>query len=367
MERKGGGARPRKSTGAAAGGGVFRRGAGRGTGPVGQSDGYAGRRASRGSGGATPPGGFYPPGGTGGTGSGFSSGARAAGAPYIRRLLPLLILLIAGYFIIKSCGLIGGPAEELLPTTVRTDVSSTTARWTTAPTITGNPANNDIDASTGITGPRTPRTVIRGNGQDTVTLMVYMCGTDLESESGMATADLNEMLYADVGDHVNIIVETGGTTRWRNSVIRSDTNQRYRVTDTGLEPLEEDLGRRVMTDPDTLRDFVSYCAERYPANRYALIFWDHGGGTLGGYGYDQVFPGEGAMSIGEIDGALESAGVTFDFVGFDACLMATLETAYMMNYHADYLIASEETEPGIGWYYTDWITALSADPSMPTS
>ncbi|MBO6015068.1 MAG: peptidase C11, partial [Lachnospiraceae bacterium] len=53
-------------------------------------------------------------------------------------------------------------------------------------------------------------------------------------------------------------------------------------------------------------------------------------------------------------------------VGFDACLMATAETVLMMDVFGDYLIASEETEPGIGWYYTNWLTALGKDTSMST-
>ena len=73
------------------------------------------------------------------------------------------------------------------------------------------------------------------------------------------------------------------------------------------------------------------------------------------------------MSLSGLDFALESAGVKFDFIGFDACLMATVETALTMSEYADYLIASEETGPGVGWYYTDWLTALGMDPSMPTS
>ena len=46
--------------------------------------------------------------------------------------------------------------------------------------------------------------------------------------------------------------------------------------------------------------------------------------------------------------------------------MATAETALMLNNYADYLIASEETEPGIGWYYTNWLTKLGSNTSMPT-
>ena len=46
--------------------------------------------------------------------------------------------------------------------------------------------------------------------------------------------------------------------------------------------------------------------------------------------------------------------------------MATMENALMLTDYADYLIASEETEPGVGWYYTNWLTKLSSNPSMPT-
>ena len=72
------------------------------------------------------------------------------------------------------------------------------------------------------------------------------------------------------------------------------------------------------------------------------------------------------MDLAEIDQALTNADVAFDFIGFDACLMANTETALMLAEHADYLIASEETEPGIGWYYTDWLSALSKNTSMST-
>ena len=72
------------------------------------------------------------------------------------------------------------------------------------------------------------------------------------------------------------------------------------------------------------------------------------------------------MSLAGINTALKNAGVKFDFIGFDACLMATVETALMLDEYADYMIASEETEPGIGWYYTNWLTKLSANTSMPT-
>lgn len=212
---------------------------------------------------------------------------------------------------------------------------------------------------------RSKYTTIKGGGKDTVTLMIYLCGSDLESEHGMATSDLNEMLHANLNDDkVNIIVETGGAKKWNNSVISNKTNQRYRVTSRGIQILNKDVGRKSMVNPDTLTDFIQFCAKNYPANRYMLILWDHGGGAISGYGYDQT--ASGTMTLDKLNNALKKGGVKFDFIGFDACLMGTLETAVVTEQYADYLIASEEAEPGTGWYYTNWLTALSKNPSIGT-
>jgi len=237
----------------------------------------------------------------------------------------------------------------------------------------GTPTSTTSSADTGaypvdtsVSGlARDKRIVLRGNGGDTATIMVYMCGTDLEAQGGMASSDLQEMLYAEISDKVNIIVETGGTAKWQNNVISNRTNQRYRVTNEGLELLEADLGRRSMVNPDTLSDFIKYCKTGYPADRYLLVMWDHGGGSLSGYGHDQYYPND-SMTLDEIATAIKNGGCTFDLIGFDACLMATLETAIVLEPYADYMIASEEVEPGIGWYYTGWITALSKNTSLPT-
>ncbi len=205
-----------------------------------------------------------------------------------------------------------------------------------------------------------------GNGQDTFTIMIYMCGTDLESKYGMATSDLQEMMRATISDKVNIIVETGGCSKWKTSKISNTTRQIYKVTTNNLDVVKENAGTGSMTDPNNLADFIQYCKKNYTADRYALIFWDHGGGTLSGYGYDEKYPDKSSMTLAKIDDALSKGNVKFDFIGFDACLMATLENALVCEKYADYLLASEETEPGTGWYYTRWLTELSKNTSKPT-
>ena len=209
-------------------------------------------------------------------------------------------------------------------------------------------------------------TTIKGDGTDTSTILVYMCGTDLESHSAMGTSDLNEMISATVGKNINLIVYTGGCKRWRNSAVSSNYNQIWQISGGNIKCLVENAGTASMTKPETLSSFIQWAVKKYPANRTSLIFWDHGGGSVTGYGYDEKYPRSGSMTLSGINTALKTAGVKYDFIGFDACLMATAETALVVGNYADYMIGSEETEPGIGWYYTNWLSRLSADPSLET-
>ena len=339
---------------------VFKRGDGLSTGPVGNAD-YSQRPSgpSHLSGGSSSSGG----GPRGSYGSGGSGGG-------------LLKLIIIGAIVLfgggSLSGLFGGSSGS---TSTYTDTGSSSSGSTgtySNPLAAYQSQQTYADTSTAevntsvASGARDKYTKLIGNGSDKVTVMVYMCGTDLESNYGMATSDLNEMAYATHSDKVNIIVETGGAKQWQNSVISSKTNQLWKVADKGLLSLNKNMGSMQMTDPSTLQSFIQTCAKDYPADRYMLILWDHGGGSVQGYGYDELYP-NGTMTINKIASALKNGGVKFDFVGFDACLMANMETAVAVQPYADYLIASEETEPGTGWYYTDWLSTLAKNTSTPTT
>ncbi|MBP5256210.1 MAG: peptidase C11 [Clostridia bacterium] len=215
-------------------------------------------------------------------------------------------------------------------------------------------------------GARAKYTTVKGSGRDTVTLMVYMCGADLETKNGMASADIREMLGADLSDKVNLLIYTGGAKEWHDSRVSSTNNQIHKIENKKLVTLVKNDGKDPMTKSSTLANFIKYCADNYPANRYQLILWDHGGGSVSGYGYDEKNASAGSMTLKGINDALRSGGVKFDFVGFDTCLMATIENALMLDSYADYLVASEETEPGCGWYYTNWLGELSKNTSIPT-
>ena len=324
------------------GSGVHRRGEGLGTGPVGSQNGYAGKTG-------------------GGSGGGGKRAAAAGGGGTI-------LLLIVGYMLLKGCSsggvgsmlgnMSGGLSDNMTGQLPYHSEEVQSDQYIA-------PAAESYDDSVA-SGSREKYTKILGGGQDTVTMMVYLCGTDLESKSGMASSDLQEMANARFGDNVNVIVYTGGCKQWQTSGISNSVNQIYRLKDGKMERLEADMGNKAMTDPNTLTEFIQYCAKNFPANRNILDFWDHGGGSVSGYGYDEKLRSGGSMDLAGVSKALKNGGVKFDLVGFDACLMATAETALMMNNYADYLVASEETEPGIGWYYTEWLTKLGSNTSMPT-
>ncbi len=206
------------------------------------------------------------------------------------------------------------------------------------------------------------------------TILVYMCGTDLESRSGMATADVQEMIKAGIGDNVNLLVYTGGCSGWRNRMFSSSVNQIYQIQGNNIKCLEENMGSGSMISPSTLQSFIEYGYRNFKADRMCLILWDHGGGSVSGYGYDEKAGRGQSMTLADIKTALDRSFSAlkirdkdkFDFVGFDACLMATVENGLMLSNYADYMIASEETEPGVGWYYTNWLKKLSDNPSMKT-
>ena len=367
------------------GSGLNRRGEGLGSGPVGSGEGFSHPQQNSGPrrGGVQ----F-----TEGSGGGRGSGPRRGGgrSPLTVILIVLALLIFGGKGMLSS--LLGGgsgspqvvyvtpapaqatpkPQPTPRPSTASASGisssllesllgSSTQSGWSESANTAASAASQTVAE-----GARDKFTTIRGKGRDTVTIMVYMCGTDLESRSGMATKDLLEMTRATISDKVNLIVFTGGCTKWNNNVINNRCNQIYQVVSGNLKSLKPNAGNGAMTDPKTLTDFITYCARNFEADRYDLILWDHGGGSVSGFGYDQKYSPNTAMTLAQIKQALENGGVKFDFVGFDACLMGTLENGLMLSSHADYLIASEETEPGTGWYYTLWLNKLSANTSIPT-
>ncbi len=196
----------------------------------------------------------------------------------------------------------------------------------------------------------------------------YLCGSDLETNHAAATNDLAELMSVELPENVKVFIQTGGASVWQNDVISADMLGRYVYDHNGLQLVEE-LPSANMGEAQTLKDFLTFGKENYPAKRTAVVFWNHGGGSVSGAAFDELY-GMDSLSLAEMYQAFSETfgeipqNPPVDIIGFDTCLMATVDTAYTFSDIGKYLVASQEIEPGNGWLYSGWLGALAQTPNM---
>ncbi len=188
------------------------------------------------------------------------------------------------------------------------------------------------------------------------TIMIYMVGSDLESKHFAASKDIDEMLNSSINyDDVNILIYTGGTRSWHNKEIPNNMNALFEIDNGILIKKGEYNTLTNMLDSDNLSFLLNYGYENYDTEYYDLIFWDHGAGPIYGYGYDEYNKLD-SMSLLDIKKALDDSpfGGTnkLELIGFDACLMSSIEVASILSDYSNYMVASQEFEPGTGWDYS---------------
>lgn len=196
----------------------------------------------------------------------------------------------------------------------------------------------------------------------------YLCGSDLESNGGFATNDLSELMEVELPENVNVVIETGGSAVWQNDLMDAEKLQRWLYNSEGLQLVDEQPSAS-MGEAQTLADFLAFAKGNYPAEKTAVVFWNHGGGSVSGAAFDEIY-GYDSLTLDEMYQAFSSVWTPstekqpLELVGFDTCLMATVDVANTFSDLAHYLVASEETEPANGWYYSQWVGALAENPSM---
>jgi hypothetical protein len=240
------------------------------------------------------------------------------------------------------------------------------------------------------------------------TFMVYLAGDNNLDSAGLG--DLEEMMAVGSTDEVNIIAEFDRRGQEGHT-------KRYYVKKDELQEVG-DLGETDSGDPGVLLGFVGWAAEEYPADRYALVLWNHGGGwaptemdhiadKVGSKDYGKAegversssplgrvffkptletifsleMPGERAicsddgsghsLDTVELGKALTTCAKLLDqpldLLGMDACLMSNLEVAYQAWPNVRYIVASEENEPNNGWPYDDVLAKLVTEPGLETA
>lgn len=213
------------------------------------------------------------------------------------------------------------------------------------------------------------------------TFMVYIVGSNLESNFYAGNVNIREMVEGTKGDtDTNIIIQTGAGQHsntpatdpiYNQPLLVKDWTklQLHKIHNGQLTTIEENMGascHEYETVPNctpmskgNITEFIKKAVAQAPADRYVLVLWDHGSGSIHGYGDP-----ENLSSVIDIQEAVKNSGVHFDIIGYDACLMATLDSAYSLKDYADYYVASEELEDGFGWDYKKIMETLAANKSI---
>ena len=248
--------------------------------------------------------------------------------------------------------------------------------------ITAKTNDGDVSATCNVTVTESPI--------DQWTVLIYMCGANLESDYanqtsiyyngqyyqtdgiGLAVADIMEILAVpNQPDDVNIVIETGGAREWTTTQyanygdynISSQYLQRHHVANNKIV-LDEELSYKNMGLTSTLQSFVEYGLRTYPAQKNALILWNHGGGIQGAC-FDEKKNSDGLTPfelIEGVSGALSAVGreEKLEVIGYDCCLMQVQDIANLNAPYFNYMVTSQESEAGTGWDYNTWVDDLYA-------
>jgi hypothetical protein len=313
--------------------------------------------------------------------SGGSSGGLGSGLPGGRKLPIGVVLLLVVCYVAYTL-IFGGnkPPEEdtslSQPIQVEEQTQPVEAPLAAAPTHTPRPKATSTPAVAG--------GATSANSNQRWLVILYQDADDKILEQDIYV-DLNEAERVGSSQQVQIVAQVDryragyqGDGDWISA-------RRYHITqDDSLNRVSsemvEDLGEVNMSDASTLVDFVAWAASQYPADKYVLILSDHGMGWPGGWSDaspeardDSGTPLGSALGdelyLQELDQALadirsETGIQQFELIGMDACLMAHVEVFSMLAQHARYAVASQETEPALGWAYSSFLANLNKNPAI---
>ncbi|WHZ29343.1 MAG: hypothetical protein OJF51_004145 [Nitrospira sp.] len=253
------------------------------------------------------------------------------------------------------------------------------------------------------------------------TLMVYMAGDNgkIFDDGRQLMYDLQAFGWRNLADMTSV-----GSTDQVTVVAQYDTLKNQQFTPRFFIDGSKPCGKLVQKvppvntgDPKNLTDFIVWAASNYPAERYALVLWNHGTG----WKEDDLYARyrekvEKAVKGGEIRAGTrgekllrkslflttagdimaiendETRGICYDdssmdfldnrkmvealqnaetaigqpisLLGMDACLMSMVEVAHQLRDCAEVMVGSQEVEPGEGWPYAAILRELVAKPDM---
>lgn len=194
-----------------------------------------------------------------------------------------------------------------------------------------------------------------------------------------AEYNIHEMQRVYKSENINMLIQ------WH--LPRLNTVHRYKLTLNGLDS-EREGPKTITNNPEfDVINAMRWAASKYPAKHYMLVLWNHGNGILDqswerrnirGW-RDKPLRGFPWLEIPGLE-SVGSRGILYsetnnnymnnqqlerslkvitenvikqkiDIIGMDACLMSMLEVGYQVKPYANYLVASQNSEPGKGWNY----------------
>lgn len=202
-------------------------------------------------------------------------------------------------------------------------------------------------------------------------LLVFLNGhNNLDS---FGTYNINQMEKYGSTDKINLVVQWASASHetTRRLLVQKDADPA-----TVTSPVVEDLPRVDMGDPKSLVEFVKWGAEKYPAQNYFVVVWNHGSGwhrdargnVVRDISHDEfsghlITTEQLGVAINEASQAIKHR---INIYGSDACLMQMMEVNGQMTNSVDFVVASQEVEPGDGWPYDlflrNWIALKEATP-----
>ncbi len=232
----------------------------------------------------------------------------------------------------------------------------------------GSTQTNSIQSIENSTGTSLNQDQIKSQATKEWTFMVYLDADNNLEAAGID--DINEMEMEGSDANINVVGQVDRVPGYDSSNGNWAGTKRYFITkdyDQGeiSSTVIQDLPETNMGDPNNLQSFIQWAKSNYPANKYALILWDHGSGVmwgsaLGGVCWDDS-NGDDYLSLSELSTVLSTN--TVDLLGFDACLMGATEVHYQLRNYATTIVASEDIEPGAGYPYDSILGWLRTNPT----
>ena len=197
-------------------------------------------------------------------------------------------------------------------------------------------------------------------------ILCYFNGNNAEDQTpegrSYVIQDLQELEQVGSTDQVQVVAmlgsfKTEGNCKYYH--VEYHPNESPNVISS---PVLLDLGKKDMSDPATLRDFIRYGVENYWSERYMLVISNHGAGWKG-FCSDAINGDGNWMTLPELSSAL--SGFDFNIIWLYAPSMSSLEVGYQLRDRGDYLLASQ-----FGTYPTNimgssvWLADLAGNPDQ---